>query len=114
MFLHHAADCATIVKRLLLSRLQSRNLSMYMILDINENNRKPSNDGLRLFHLFRTGSAPGGSFRFPIRWSPSERGPFFALVCRQQSNVKVICAGKILLLVRVFGAVPRYGAVIPC
>lgn len=70
MFLHHAADCATIVKRLLLSRLQSRNLSMYMILDINENNRKPSNDGLRLFHLFRTGSAPGGSFRFPIRWSP--------------------------------------------
>lgn len=72
MFLHHAADCATIVKRLLLSRLQSRNLSMYMILDINENNRKPSNDGLRLFHLFRTGSAPGGSFRFPIRWSPSD------------------------------------------
>lgn len=71
MFLHHAADCATIVKRLLLSRLQSLNLSMYMILDINENNRKPSNDGLRLFHLFRTGSAPGGSFRFPIRWSPS-------------------------------------------
>ena len=70
MFLHHAADCATIVKRLLLSRLQSLNLSMYMILDINENNRKPSNDGLRLFHLFRTGSAPGGSFRFPIRWSP--------------------------------------------
>lgn len=78
MFLHHAADCATIVKRLLLSRLQSRNLSMYMILDINENNRKPSNDGLRLFHLFRTGSAPGGSFRFPIRWSPYP--PAFLLV----------------------------------
>lgn len=82
MFLHHAADCATIVKRLLLSRLQSRNLSMYMILDINENNRKPSNDGLRLFHLFRTGSAPGGSFRFPIRWSPSG-GALFPAPCLQ-------------------------------
>lgn len=79
MFLHHAADCATIVKRLLLSRLQSLNLSMYMILDINENNRKPSNDGLRLFHLFCTGSAPGGSFRFPIRWSPLGRGIFCPL-----------------------------------
>ena len=32
----------------------------------------------------------------------------------QQGNIKVICAGKILLLVRVFGAVPRYGAVTPC
>lgn len=83
MFLHHAADCATIVKRLLLSRLQSRNLSMYMILDINENNRKPSNDGLRLFHLFRTGSAPGGSFRFPIRWSPLPRCFSFRFCCRQ-------------------------------
>lgn len=81
MFLHHAADCATIVKRLLLSRLQSLNLSMYMILDINENNRKPSNDGLRLFHLFRTGSAPGGSFRFPIRWSP------FDGICLPQTEV---------------------------
>lgn len=79
MFLHHAADCATIVKRLLLSRLQSLNLSMYMILDINENNRKPSNDGLRLFHLFRTGSAPGGSFRFPIRWSPLRPAIFISI-----------------------------------
>ena len=26
---------------------------------------------LRLFHLFRTGSAPGGSVCFPMRWSPS-------------------------------------------
>ena len=28
-------------------------------------------DGLRLFCLFRTGSAPGGSLRFPMRWSTS-------------------------------------------
>ena len=88
MFLHHAADCATIVKRLLLSRLQSRNLSMYMILDINENNRKPSNDGLRLFHLFRTGSAPGGSFRFPIRWSPFGAGLFYASRIKTDSRIQ--------------------------
>lgn len=86
MFLHHAADCATIVKRLLLSRLQSRNLSMYMILDINENSRKPSNDGLRLFHLFRTGSAPGGSFRFPIRWSPLPAAVFHIAVTLSVDN----------------------------
>ena len=80
MFLHHAADCATIVKRLLLSRLQSRNLSMYMILDINENSRKPSNDGLRLFHLFRTGSAPGGVISFPYKMEPFGSGLFLLSV----------------------------------
>lgn len=41
-----------------------------MILDVNANSRKPSYDSLRLFRLFRTGSAPGGSVYFPIRWSP--------------------------------------------
>ena len=33
------------------------------------NNRKPSHDSLRLFRLFRTGSAPGDSVCFPMRWS---------------------------------------------
>ena len=36
-------------------------------------------DDLRLFHLFRTGSAPGGSLRFPMRWSTSERVFFIGL-----------------------------------
>ena len=35
------------------------------------NSRKPSHDSLRLFRLFRTGSAPGGSVCFPMRWSTS-------------------------------------------
>ena len=34
------------------------------------NSRKPSHDSLRLFRLFRTGSAPGDSVCFPMRWSP--------------------------------------------
>lgn len=33
------------------------------------NSRKPSHDSLRLFRLFRTGSAPGDSVCFPMRWS---------------------------------------------
>lgn len=37
------------------------------------NSRKPSHDSLRLFRLFRTGSAPGDSVCFPMRWSPSGR-----------------------------------------
>lgn len=37
------------------------------------NSRKPSHDSLRLFRLFRTGSAPGDSVCFPMRWSPSVR-----------------------------------------
>lgn len=35
------------------------------------NSRKPSHDSLRLFRLFRTGSAPGDSVCFPMRWSTS-------------------------------------------
>ena len=53
---------------------------MYMILDINENSRKPSNDGLRLFHLFRTGSAPGGVISFPYKMEPLGRG-VFSCIC---------------------------------
>ena len=108
MFLHHAADCATIVKRLLLSRLQSLNLSMYMILDINENNRKPSNDGLRLFHLFRTGSAPGGSFRFPIRWSRSCASSFLV---RHFCCANVVACGR--MTEREWGNPQRFPLTLP-
>ena len=40
------------------------------------NSRKPSHDSLRLFRLFRTGSAPGDSVCFPMRWSTSFPGVF--------------------------------------
>lgn len=43
------------------------------------NSRKPSHDSLRLFRLFRTGSAPGDSVCFPMRWSPSAPGPSLLL-----------------------------------
>lgn len=43
------------------------------------NSRKPSHDSLRLFRLFRTGSAPGDSVCFPMRWSPC-RGAFVCSV----------------------------------
>ena len=40
------------------------------------NSRKPSHDSLRLFRLFRTGSAPGDSVCFPMRWSLLAPGIF--------------------------------------
>ena len=43
------------------------------------NSRKPSHDSLRLFRLFRTGSAPGDSVCFPMRWSPLPRRFFTRL-----------------------------------
>lgn len=42
------------------------------------NSRKPSHDSLRLFRLFRTGSAPGDSVCFPMRWSTFRPGLFLS------------------------------------
>ena len=53
-----------------------------MILDVNANSRKPSYDSLRLFRLFRIGSAPGGSVYFPIRWSPQDGVSFWNVAGR--------------------------------
>ena len=44
-------------------------------------------DGLRLLHLFRTGSDPGGSVRFPMRWSTLDGAvPMFLGNKRQRGN----------------------------
>ena len=42
-----------------------------------KNNRKPSNDDLRLFHLFRTGSAPGVQFISLYAMEPLLSGVYF-------------------------------------
>ena len=65
MFLHHAVDCTATAKKAAIAFTITQFIHIHDI-GQNENNRKPSNDGLRLFRLFHTGSAHGGSFRFPI------------------------------------------------
>ena len=50
------------------------------------NSRKPSHDSLRLFRLFRTGSAPGDSVCFPMRWSTCP-GSFLCKSIAENGNV---------------------------
>ena len=57
------------------------------------NSRKPSHDSLRLFRLFRTGSAPGGSLRFPMRWSTSVVSFFFCSGRRRRLPLRPLRGG---------------------
>lgn len=51
-------------------------------------------DDLRLFHLLRTGSAPGGSAYFPMRWSPAARGTFLTVGCYETGTSSLSAKGS--------------------
>ena len=63
------------------------------------NSRKPSHDSLRLFRLFRTGSAPGGSVCFPMRWSTTLRELFQSLPEIGSAGNPHTCTARITLAV---------------